>query len=105
MNMEKYNAALEAWAGEAMRDVEAAREAGDERALAMAQMRRSMCEGMLPALGKLSPSSMQVRADELAHKAEELRTKGDFDSADRCLVQRDMILRAWSALNEGDDGE
>ena len=42
MNMEKYNAALKAWAGEAMRDVEAAREAGDERALAMAQMRRSM---------------------------------------------------------------
>lgn len=103
MNMDGYNAALNEWARTAMREVEAAREAGDERALAMAQMRRSMCEGMLPALGKLAPDSMPLRAEELARRAEELRAQGDFDSADRCLVQRDMILRAWSALNEGDD--
>ena len=100
MDMSRYDAALAAWAQEEGAAAEAARGAGDERALSLAQMKKSMCETMLAALGHSAPGKLPACAQEMARRAEDFRARGDYDNADRCEVQRELILRAWAVLEE-----
>ena len=37
-------------------------------------------------------------ADEMTSRAEEFHARGDYDSEDRCMVQRGAILRAAGLL-------
>lgn len=98
MDMKRYDAALLEWAADEARAVEAARNAGDERALSLAQMKKSMYETMLMTLGHKSPEKLLKCADEMARRAEGFHARGDYDSEDRCMVQRGVILRAAGLL-------
>ena len=98
MDMKRYDAALLEWAADEARAAEAARNAGDERALSLAQMKKSMYETMLMTLGHKSPEKLLKCADEMARRAESFRARGDYDSEERCMVQRGAILRAAGLL-------
>lgn len=98
MDMKRYDAALLEWAADEARAAEAARNAGDERALSLAQMKKSMYETMLMTLGHKSPEKLLKCADEMARRAEGFHARGDYDSEDRCMVQRGAILRAAGLL-------
>lgn len=98
MDMKQYDAALLEWAADEARAVEAARNAGDERALSLAQMKKSMYETMLMTLGHKSPEKLLKCADEMTSRAEGFHARGDYDSEDRCMVQRGAILRAAGLL-------
>lgn len=98
MDMKRYDAALLEWATDEARAAEAARNAGDERALSLAQMKKSMYETMLMTLGHKSPEKLLKCADEMARRAEGFHARGDYDSEDRCMVQRGVILRAAGLL-------
>ena len=98
MDMKRYDAALLEWAADEARAAEAARNAGDERALSLAQMKKSMYETMLITLGHKSPEKLLKCADEMARRAESFRARGDYDGEDRSIVQRGAILRAAKLL-------
>ena len=86
-DMKEYDATLLKWAAEEASAAEAARNAGDERTFALAQMKKNMYETML-----------MTCADEMTSRAKEFHARGDYDSEDRCMVQRGAILRAAGLL-------
>ena len=98
MDMKEYDATLLKWAAEEASAAQNARKSGDERALSLAQMKKSMYETMLMTLGHKSPEKLLKCADEMARRAEGFHARGDYDSEERCMVQRGAILRAAGLL-------
>lgn len=98
MDMKEYDATLLKWAAEEASAAEAARNAGDERTFALAQMKKNMYETMLMTLGHKNPDKLLKCADEMTSRAKEFHARGDYDSEDRCMVQRGAILRAAGLL-------
>ena len=61
-------------------------------------MKKNMYETMLMTLGHKNPNKLLKCADEMTSRAEGFHARGDYDSEDRCMVQRGAILRAAGLL-------
>ena len=49
-------------------------------------------------IGHKNPDKLLKCADEMTSRAEGFHARGDYDSEDRCMVQRGAILRAAGLL-------
>lgn len=98
MDMKEYDATLLKWAAEEASAAQNARKSGDERTFSLAQMKKNMYETMLMTLGHKNPDKLLKCADEMTSRAEEFHARGDYDSENRCMVQRGAILRAAGLL-------
>lgn len=105
MDLTAYDAALAEWAAEEGHAADAARLSGDERTLSLALMKKSMYETMLLTLGHRAPQALEVCAGEMEKRAADFRARGDYDSADRCNIQRGAILRARALLYGEEDAQ
>ena len=57
-------------------------------------------ESMLPTLAQRAPWALERCAEELAQRAQAHNERGDYDSADRCQVQRAAVERVRALLKE-----
>ena len=89
--------ALQRWANEEAQAVDKARHTGDERALSLAQTRKSLLEwpnGMVAAACRMGEDTYaRVRA-QIAERAEKHRAAQDYDALERSETQLDYLDRA-----------
>ena len=100
MEQRELDERLAAWANEQAELAKRAKAAGDERARSMALMLKNMYEAMLPTLAQRAPWALERCAEELAQRAQAHNERGDYDSADRCQVQRAAVERVRALLKE-----
>ena len=98
MEQRELDAQLTSWAQEQGAAAERARAAGDERGRSLALMLKNMYEAMLPALAQRAPWALERCATELDARAQAHEARGDYDSADRCRVQRAAVERVRALL-------
>lgn len=101
MELNELDERLAGWAAEQGRTAERAKASGDERAMSQALMLKNMYETMLPTLAHKAPAALERCAEELSRRAQAHEQRGDYDSADRCRVQRGAVERVQALLREG----
>ena len=87
--------------------VKAARDAGDEHALMLAQVRLSMLtpNGMLSVLGCRRESKCRPVLDHMDEKMRKHQADGDYDSAERVRLQITMLTEAMAMYADMEAGD
>ena len=101
---ERYDAALDAQAAVLRDEAAVAKSQGDQRAQSIELMKASMLGDMLKTLGRVEhdrrPGLLESLAAQARGRAQALRSRDDFDAAEREDIKADTILWALETLRK-----